>query len=76
MPNSNFRGSFWWRDLLKLLDSYKGMATVLFRNGTSCFFWLDLWNRQALCLHFLALLLIIEFKSIPDNGAKMLVGIY
>jgi hypothetical protein len=52
------------------------MATVLFRNGTSCFFWLDLWNRQALCLHFLALLLIIEFKSIPDNGAKMLVGIY
>jgi hypothetical protein len=45
---SNLRVSFWWRDLLKLLDSYKGLAMVSVQNGTSCFFWLDLWNGQVL----------------------------
>jgi hypothetical protein len=45
---SNFRGSFRWRDLLKLLDPFKGMAMVTIHNGASCFFWLDLWEGQVL----------------------------
>jgi hypothetical protein len=32
---SNFRGSFRWRDLLKLLDPFKGMAMVTIHNGAS-----------------------------------------
>jgi hypothetical protein len=40
------RGSFWWRDNLKLLDSFKGMASVSLQDGTTCYFWNDLWGGQ------------------------------
>ena len=47
LPNSTApRGSFWWRDILKLLDKYKGMASVLVFNGKTCLFWDDVWNDQ------------------------------
>lgn len=41
---NNFKGSFCWKDILKLLDSYKGMAMANISDGSSCFFWLDLRN--------------------------------
>jgi hypothetical protein len=47
---NHFRGLFWWRDLLKLLDSFKGMTMVNVQDGKSCFFWLDLWNHNVLQL--------------------------
>jgi hypothetical protein len=37
-------GSFWWRDILKLIDKYKGMATVNIQDGRTCLFWEDLWK--------------------------------
>jgi hypothetical protein len=40
------KASFWWRDILKLLDKYKGLATVNINNGKSCYLWLDLWNNR------------------------------
>jgi hypothetical protein len=42
----NRKGSFWWRDTLKLLNLFKGLAAALVHNGASCFFWLDVWNNQ------------------------------
>ena len=36
------KGSFLWRDILKLLDSSKGMTLVNIHNGESCLLWLDL----------------------------------
>jgi hypothetical protein len=39
---SNLRGSFLWKDILKLLDSFKGMTMVSVQDGKSCYFWLDL----------------------------------
>lgn len=41
----SFRGSFWWRDLLKFLPNFKNLATALVQNGRSCFLWLDTWNQ-------------------------------
>jgi hypothetical protein len=41
-PNSNPRRSYRWRDVLKQLDSFRGMAMVHVRDGRSYFFWLDL----------------------------------
>lgn len=29
LPGQNHRGSFWWRDILKLLDKFKGLARVI-----------------------------------------------
>lgn len=45
---ASFRGSFWWKDLLKLLDPYKGMAMANVSDGLSCFFWLDQWDSQVM----------------------------
>ena len=28
LPSSQKKGSFWWRDIIKLLDAYKGLACV------------------------------------------------
>jgi len=40
----NFRGSFWWRDILKLLTQFKGLAMVHIQDGKSCFLLFDFWN--------------------------------
>lgn len=38
LPSSEvtFRGSFWWRNLLKLLTKFKGIASVSLRDGFTC----------------------------------------
>jgi len=36
LPNHIRKGSFWWRDLLKVLDKFKGMASVNVASGNSC----------------------------------------
>ena len=46
------KGSFWWRDLLKLLDSFKGMAIVNVKDGKSCLLWQDMWLNQLPKLNF------------------------
>ena len=33
----SFRGSFWWKDILKLLHSFKGLARINLQNGSTCF---------------------------------------
>lgn len=40
--------SFWWRDILKLLDPYKNMAQVTIGNGVTASFWKDIWHGMAL----------------------------
>jgi hypothetical protein len=41
---SKDRGSFWWRDLLKLCDTYRGIAKCSIGDGSSVLFWSDIWN--------------------------------
>ena len=38
-------GSFWWRDVLKLQQQFKGTSSITLANGATCFLWLDLWNE-------------------------------
>jgi hypothetical protein len=40
------KGSFWWKDVLKLIDKFKGMATVTVKDGKDCLMWEDLWNNS------------------------------
>ena len=43
LPSATKRvGSFWWKDILKLLDSFKGLAMVNVHDGKSYLFWLCL----------------------------------
>lgn len=48
LPNQTRKGSFWWRDILKLLPQFKEIAKPLVKNGVSIFFWLDEWNIEPL----------------------------
>lgn len=52
LPGKVKKGSFWWRDVLKLLDKFKGMARVQINNGQSCLMWDDLWGAQPASLRF------------------------
>jgi len=46
LPNTTRKGSFWWEDILKLLDKYKGLASVSISDGRTCLLWWDLWEGQ------------------------------
>jgi hypothetical protein len=39
LPNHIKKGFFWWRDILKLVDKFKGMASVSVVDGASCLLW-------------------------------------
>ena len=41
LPNHIKRGSFWWRDILKLLDKFKDIASVSVADGSTCLLWED-----------------------------------
>jgi hypothetical protein len=46
------KGSFWWKVLLRLLDTYKGIAKVDFGTGDTILLWTDLWNGLVLQYEF------------------------
>jgi len=55
LPSIHKKGSFWWKNILKLLDKYKGIANVTAKDGTTCLLWEDCWTGQPLKLAFLEL---------------------
>jgi len=44
IPVNNRNGFFWWRDVLKLLDSFKEMASATIGDGSTSLFWSDVWH--------------------------------
>jgi hypothetical protein len=40
----NLCGSFWWKDVLKQVDNFRGVAVVNHGAGDSFLFWSDNWN--------------------------------
>jgi hypothetical protein len=49
LPQSkNERGSFWRKDLLKLYDTFKGIANCSIGNGSIVKFWSEVWNGYLL----------------------------
>jgi hypothetical protein len=52
----NLTGSFWWRDVLKQVDNFRGVSSVKPGRGDSFLFWLDRWHidgsSTALCERF------------------------
>ena len=41
LPSQARFGSFWCRDVLKLVNSFKGLAKVSVGDGSSCFLWIS-----------------------------------
>jgi hypothetical protein len=52
LPGSSKKGSFWWRSILKLLDTFKGIVGAEYGIGDTILFWHDLWNNHVLKLSF------------------------
>lgn len=64
LPNHVKKGSYWWRDILKLLDTFKGIAKVDLKSGSSCFFWFDMWNDHIPSLTYPELFSFSKNKAI------------
>jgi hypothetical protein len=45
-------GSFWWRDVCKLLTVFRGITTVEPGNGRSILFWKDRWDTELLAIRY------------------------
>jgi hypothetical protein len=52
ISGNGMKGSFWWRNMLRLLDNFKGIAKVDFSSRDTILFWQDLWNGQVLKLAY------------------------
>jgi hypothetical protein len=44
LPNHTLKGSFWWRDILRLLSKFKGIVTISAHKGDTCSLWYDMWG--------------------------------
>jgi hypothetical protein len=64
LPGQNKRGSFWWRDIVKLLDKFKRMAFVSVGDGSTILFWEDSWNGGSLAQNFRELFSFAKNKGI------------
>jgi hypothetical protein len=41
---NNICGSFWWRDVFKLVDDFRAVAVIKPGRGDSFLFWTDSWS--------------------------------
>jgi hypothetical protein len=64
--------SFWWRDILKLSDMFRGITICKVGNGTSVMFWLDVLNEHHLRHKFSRLYSYAKNKNI--SIAKFLLN--
>ena len=39
LPGQQEKGSFWWKDIVKLLDHFKGLAAVSINSWDTVLFW-------------------------------------
>lgn len=46
VPSHIKKGSFWWRDILKLLPKFKEEAHIQIKSGKTCLFWEDRWSSE------------------------------
>jgi hypothetical protein len=58
------KGSFWWRDVLKLCDLFRGIAECKIGDGSTVLFWSDLWNDNILQTRFPRLFSFARHKNI------------
>jgi hypothetical protein len=45
-------GSFWWKDVCKLMPTFRGFAIFSVRDGLSTLFWKDVWLSDVISEQF------------------------
>lgn len=66
------KASFWWRNIQKVLDTYKGCAIVNMGNGSTCHLWDDLWDGRLPQQAFPELYSFAKKKNISVQAAKLI----
>jgi hypothetical protein len=61
---SKNKGSFWWRDVMKLVDLFRGIASCRIGDGSTVLFWVDVWNNHLLHSEFPMLFSFAKNKKI------------
>ncbi|CAO2177232.1 unnamed protein product [Urochloa humidicola] len=64
LPGQFKKGSFWWRDIIKLMDKYKEMAEVFIADGSTVKLWEDKWNGNSPAVDYPELLSFAKNKHI------------
>ena len=75
LPHHNNKGSFWWKDVLKSITSYKGMASVTILDGYTSFFWSDIWNGRLFSSQFPELFSFAKDKHISVQSFISMLAI-
>ena len=70
LPDTKRKGFFWWKDITKLLLSFKEMAMVRINDGATCLFWEDLWQNRVPTQHFPELFSFAKKRNISIRTAK------
>lgn len=52
LPCQRNKGSYWWKDIVKLLNNYKGIAQTHMVSGKNIDFWNELWNGEIMVLSY------------------------
>jgi hypothetical protein len=63
-------GYFWWRSMLKILTTYKGINSATVGLGDTTLFWKDLWNGKILQLSY------PQLFSFVVNENTTVAGVY
>ena len=58
------KGSFWWKDILKLCDLFRGITNCKLGDGSTVLFWSDLWNDNVMQSKFPRLFSFAKNKKI------------
>lgn len=72
LPGTQRKGSFWWRNNLKILEKYKELTVVQVQNGQSCLLWEDNWidgSVRAAKLKYPELFSFAKTNNIPISNA-------
>nr|CAE04648.2 OSJNBa0061G20.4 [Oryza sativa Japonica Group] len=48
---TNLKGTFWWRDICKLMDVFRGIARCHLKSGNTCSIWYYVWADQPPLFH-------------------------
>jgi hypothetical protein len=69
LPGQHKKGSFWWRDIVKLLHKFKNLTSITVADGSTVLFWKDKWNGLIPAQAYPALLSFAKDEQISFRQA-------
>jgi hypothetical protein len=71
VPRLARKGGFWWRSIVKLVPTYKGIAQATLSSRDSILFWANVWNGRVLEITYPELFSFTTNPSTVKTVTKM-----